>query len=81
MFRKLTKYILMPVVCAAAVLSGAEVASVDFVQDGKDPIPTDLLMVSLRLRPGMEFNTAYMDEDLKNLYCTLFARRRELRFA
>lgn len=60
----------MPVVCAAAVLSGAEVASVDFVQDGKDPIPTDLLMVSLRLRPGMEFNTAYMDEDLKNLYKT-----------
>ena len=58
--------------CAAAVLGAAEVGSVKFVQQGNNPVPTELLRVALRLRPGMEFSTAHMDEDLKNLYNGMF---------
>ena len=49
-------------------LSSAEVASVKFEQEGKNPIPDEVLSVALRLRPGMVFNQEHMDEDLKNLF-------------
>ena len=71
MFNKsLFKSMLSAFCCAAAVLGAAEVGSVKFVQQGNNPVPTELLRVALRLRPGMEFSTAHMDEDLKNLYKT-----------
>ena len=70
MFGKLLKSILLPAVCSAVTLSAAEVGSVKFIQEGSHPVPTELLSVVLRLRPGMEFNAAHMDEDLKNLYKT-----------
>ncbi len=55
--------------CVAALhLSSAEVASVKFEQEGKNPIPDEVLNVALRLRPGMDFNQEHMDEDLKNLF-------------
>ncbi|MCI5780059.1 MAG: outer membrane protein assembly factor BamA [Lentisphaeria bacterium] len=49
-------------------LSAAEVGEVKFVQKGSNPVPDDILSVSLRLRPGVEFKKEHMDEDLKNLY-------------
>ncbi len=70
MFGNLLKRVLLPVFCSAVTLIGAEVGSIKFVQDGGNPVPTELLSVVLRLRPGMEFNAEYMDEDLKNLYKT-----------
>ena len=70
MFGKLLKSILLPAVCSAVTLSAAEVGSVKFIQEGSHPVPTELLSVVLRLCPGMEFNAAHMDEDLKNLYKT-----------
>ncbi len=70
MFSKIFRVVL-PIVCGSAImLNAAEVGSVKFIQDGKNPVPQDLLQVALRLRPGMEFNPVYMDEDLKNLYKT-----------
>ena len=70
MLKKLFKGMLLPVVCTALTLNAAEVGSVKFIQEGGNPIPTDLLNVALRLRPGMEFSKAHMDEDLKNLIKT-----------
>ena len=70
MFCKIFRVVL-PIVCGSVVmLNAAEVGSVKFIQDGKNPVPQDLLKVALRLRPGVEFNPVYMDEDLKNLYKT-----------
>ena len=70
MFCQNLKRMFLPLVCAALTAVGAEVGSVKFVQDGSNPVPEDLLKVVLRLRPGMEFNAAHMDEDLKNLFKT-----------
>ena len=60
----------LPVICSAVAINAAEVGSVKFIQEGGNPVPVDLLNVALRLRPGMEFSKAHLDEDLKNLYRT-----------
>ena len=70
MFKRWSKIMLLLFGCAVLGLSAAQVGSVKFVQTGKNPVPEELLKVALRLRPGMEFSTAHMDEDLKNLYKT-----------
>lgn len=70
MLRKIFKVVLPIVCCSAAMLSAAEVGAVKFVQEGSNPIPTEMLRVALRLRPGMEFNADHLDEDLRNLYKT-----------
>ena len=57
----------LPVICSAVAINAAEVGSVKFIQEGGNPVPVDLLNVALRLRPGMEFSKAHLDEDLKNL--------------
>jgi len=67
MLKKLLTRVL-PVISFAVAVNAAEVGSVKFIQEGSNPVPTDLLNVALRLRPGMEFSKAHMDEDLKNLY-------------
>ena len=64
------RMLLFPVLLMTVIAAGAEVGAVKFIQEGKNPIPDDLLQVALRLRPGMEFSAAHMDEDLKNLYNT-----------
>ncbi|MBE6376177.1 MAG: outer membrane protein assembly factor BamA [Lentisphaerae bacterium] len=71
MFRKFFKgVLLLSLLFPAASLSAAEVGAVRFIQEGGEAVPVDLLQVALRLRPGMEFTTGYMDEDLKNLIKT-----------
>ena len=55
---------------AGLTLGAAEIAAVKFDQQGADPIPTDMLYVTLRLRQGMEFKREYLDEDIKNLFAT-----------
>jgi len=55
---------------AGLTLGAAEIAAVKFDQQGADPIPTDMLYVTLRLRSGMEFKREYLDEDIKNLFAT-----------
>ena len=68
--RKFFKAALSLAGCWALMLTAAEVGAVKFVQEGKNPVPQELLQVALRLRPGMEFKAEHMDEDLKNLYKT-----------
>ena len=70
MVRIWSKIMVLPVCCAVLSAVAAQVGSVKFIQSGKNPIPEELLQVALRLRPGMEFSTGHMDEDLKNLYKT-----------
>ena len=66
MLRK--KLFLMAALSAWLAATAAEVGEVKFVQKGSNPVPDDILRVSLRLRPGAEFKKEYLDEDLKNLY-------------
>ena len=60
---------------AGLTLGAAEIAAVKFDQQGADPIPTDMLYVTLRLRQGMEFKREYLDEDIKNLFATYWYLR------
>lgn len=72
MFSKIFRGLLFATVfCAIFNVAAAVVGSVKFDQGGsKNPVPQEMLNVVLRLRPGVEFNTAYLDEDLKSLFKT-----------
>ena len=70
MLKNSIKYLLLLWLCSTVTAEAAKVGSVKFEQEGSAKIPTELLEVVLRLRPGMEFNASYMDADLKSLFDT-----------
>ena len=74
MVKKIQSLCSVAVLAAVAIVSvklqAATVADVRFEQTGKNPIPSEMLSLTLRLRKGMEFKREYLDQDIKNLYAT-----------
>ena len=55
---------------AVLQLNAAKVESLEIIQDGENKIPQEMLVLSMRLRPGSEYTREYLDQDIKNLYAT-----------
>ena len=51
-------------------LMAAEVETLTIEQDSQSKIPQEMLLVTMRLRPGSEYSREFLDSDIKNLYAT-----------
>ena len=58
------------IIARCMMLSAAEVASLKIEQEGGEKNPQEMLMVTMRLRPGVEFSREHLDNDIKSIYAT-----------
>ena len=71
MWKKLKHGAIAALLAAASLqLHAAKISAVRFEQQGANPIPTEMLSITMRLRPGMAFSRAFLDEDIKSIYAT-----------
>ncbi|MBQ9088181.1 MAG: outer membrane protein assembly factor BamA [Lentisphaeria bacterium] len=57
-------------IAGSVLLPAAEVASLKIEQEGGEKIPQEMLLVTMRLRPGVEFSREHLDNDIKSIYAT-----------
>ncbi len=55
---------------ASALLPAAEIADIKFEQEGAGKFSPAQLYFNMRLRPGSEYDTGILNEDIKRLYAT-----------
>ena len=70
-FGKLRFLLSVAALTGVCYLGAVEVETLNIEQDaGTDKIPQEMLMLTMRLRPGSQYTREYLDQDIKNLYAT-----------
>ncbi len=60
----------MLAVWSACTLSAAKITDIRFEQQGATPLSEEQIYYNIRLRPGSEYTSDLVDEDIKRLYAT-----------